>query len=369
MSSEGSKAAAVRYWWDKAHESLQAAHRELAADAYTFAINRVYYALFYAVSALLLEEGRRFSKHSGVRAAFNRDLVKPGRLSRKHGELYNQLFRNRQEGDYIEFTVFGAPYVQEKIVACEEFLWLFDHYSPRCHMRHEAWSVPPDPVQTTCVYEPTCASAASAWGSQKVISIARYSSIAVDSTVRACCRCPVLTYSVPRLRWQCAWSGAYPALRPERGPGGSELWPVQPPEARAAPQCRRGGGGHTPGCPVPGGRGRVPGRARRGHAPPPGGRPADAPHSGETTERLKTTHVHCHGLFHCLCEQRHGLGNAPAQDICRTQGPGRPREKEREGRVLTEAYSLFGAGRGLSRGRLGGGSADRSNEANIRLAG
>jgi uncharacterized protein (UPF0332 family) len=122
VSSEGSKAAAVRYWWDKAHESLRAAHRELAAEAYTFAINRAYYALFYAVSALLLAEERRFSKHSGVRAAFNRDLVKPGRLSRKHGELYNQLFRDRQEGDYIEFTAFDAPYVQEKIVLCEEFL-------------------------------------------------------------------------------------------------------------------------------------------------------------------------------------------------------------------------------------------------------
>jgi uncharacterized protein (UPF0332 family) len=77
---------------------------------------------FYAVSALLLEEGRRFSKHSGGRAAFNRGLVKPGRLSRKHGELYNQLFHDRQEGDYSEFTVFDALYVQEKIEACEEFL-------------------------------------------------------------------------------------------------------------------------------------------------------------------------------------------------------------------------------------------------------
>jgi uncharacterized protein (UPF0332 family) len=122
VTCEGSKAAAVQYWWDKAHESLRVAHRELAAEAYTFATNRAYYALFYAVSALLLEEGRRFSKHSGVRAAFNRDLVKPGHLSRKHGELYNQLFRDRQEGDYIEFTAFGAPYVQEKIEACEEFL-------------------------------------------------------------------------------------------------------------------------------------------------------------------------------------------------------------------------------------------------------
>jgi hypothetical protein len=34
----------------------------------------------------------------------------------------NQLFRDRQEGDYTEFTVFDAPYVQEKIEACEEFL-------------------------------------------------------------------------------------------------------------------------------------------------------------------------------------------------------------------------------------------------------
>ena len=34
----------------------------------------------------------------------------------------HQLFRDRQEGDYIEFTVFDVPYMQEKIVACEEFL-------------------------------------------------------------------------------------------------------------------------------------------------------------------------------------------------------------------------------------------------------
>ncbi len=122
MSEGSTKVEAVRFWWDKALESLQAARRELAADAYSFAINRAYYALFYAVSALLLEEGRRFSKHSGVRAAFNRDIIKPGRLSQEHGDLYNQLFRDRQEGDYIAFTKFDAPYVQEKLDTCERFL-------------------------------------------------------------------------------------------------------------------------------------------------------------------------------------------------------------------------------------------------------
>ena len=60
------------------------------------------YAAFYAVSALLLEDGHRFRKHSGVRASFNRHLIKTGRLARKHGDLYNRLFRDRQEGDYID---------------------------------------------------------------------------------------------------------------------------------------------------------------------------------------------------------------------------------------------------------------------------
>jgi uncharacterized protein (UPF0332 family) len=116
------KVEAIRYWWDKALESLEPARRDLAAESFSFAINRTYYALFYAVSALLLEEGRRFEKHSGVRAAFNQHFIKSGRLARKHGDLYNRLFRDRQEGDYVEFTKFDDQYVGEQIKGCEEFL-------------------------------------------------------------------------------------------------------------------------------------------------------------------------------------------------------------------------------------------------------
>jgi uncharacterized protein (UPF0332 family) len=115
-------AAVARFWWEKAQESQRAARRDLAAGAYALAINRAYYAVFYAVSALLLEEGHRFKKHAGVRAAFNQHLVKPGRLSRKHGDLYNELFDKRLEADYIELSRFEASYVQEKLDACEAFL-------------------------------------------------------------------------------------------------------------------------------------------------------------------------------------------------------------------------------------------------------
>ena len=105
MNAENPKIQIVRYWWNKAHDSLRSAHQEFSVGAYAFAINRAYFALFYAVSALLLEQGRQFSKHSGVRAAFNRDLVKPGHVGREYGDLYNQLFRDRQEGDYVDSPI------------------------------------------------------------------------------------------------------------------------------------------------------------------------------------------------------------------------------------------------------------------------
>ena len=101
---------------------MDAAYRELAAEDYALAVNRAYYALFYAVSALILEEGHKFKKHSGVRAAFNRVLIKSGRLSKINGELYNRLFRDRQKGDYVAFSEFDQTYVEKQLQGCEAFL-------------------------------------------------------------------------------------------------------------------------------------------------------------------------------------------------------------------------------------------------------
>jgi uncharacterized protein (UPF0332 family) len=122
MRSETPKAQAICYWWTEATQSLSAARRELAAGDYALAVNRAYYALFYAASTLLLEEGRKFTKHSGVRAAFNREIIKPGRFPKHHGELYNRLFRDRQKGDYIAFAEFDHAYVEKQLQGCEAFL-------------------------------------------------------------------------------------------------------------------------------------------------------------------------------------------------------------------------------------------------------
>lgn len=118
---------AVLYWWNMAEESLLAAQREAEAEAFPFAINRIYYAIFYAVSAALLERNLSFAKHSGVRAAFHREFIKNGLLEVEWGKFYDQLFEDRQEGDYLTFVSFEQQYVGTLLIRCRQFL---DHFRP-----------------------------------------------------------------------------------------------------------------------------------------------------------------------------------------------------------------------------------------------
>ena len=99
---------AVRYWLTKANECLASAQDELGAGRLDFAVNRCYYAAFYAASAVLLSRGHRFVKHSGVRAAVHQHLVKTGLLATDWGQLYDEIYDERSQGDYIAFTSFEA---------------------------------------------------------------------------------------------------------------------------------------------------------------------------------------------------------------------------------------------------------------------
>jgi uncharacterized protein (UPF0332 family) len=122
MTDEEARRVVVRYWLDQAREALASARSEHAAGRGNFAVNRAYYACFYGASAALLGRGRKFVKHSGVRAALHRDLVKPGRIDAEWGRFYDLLFRRRGEADYIALTMFDDAETLELIEKAEGFV-------------------------------------------------------------------------------------------------------------------------------------------------------------------------------------------------------------------------------------------------------
>jgi len=69
----------IAYRRSKAKETLQDGKILLEAKRFSSAVNRIYYALFYAVTALLLTKGLSSAKHGGVMSCSTSTLSKRGR--------------------------------------------------------------------------------------------------------------------------------------------------------------------------------------------------------------------------------------------------------------------------------------------------
>jgi len=78
VTERENRAAIARNWLDKADDALEIAELSLGRGPLVSCVNRMYYAAFYAVSAVLADEGITYGKHAAVRASVNRDLVKTG---------------------------------------------------------------------------------------------------------------------------------------------------------------------------------------------------------------------------------------------------------------------------------------------------
>ncbi len=114
--------ALIDYRLQRATETLAEARLMQSARHWNTCANRLYYAAFYAVSALLVKDGHTASKHSGVKALFNRHYVKSGIVEKDKGRLYNRLFDLRQEGDYIDFVTLDAETVEPLVEETSGFI-------------------------------------------------------------------------------------------------------------------------------------------------------------------------------------------------------------------------------------------------------
>ncbi|MBA7586453.1 hypothetical protein ES708_28453 [subsurface metagenome] len=101
----------VLYRLNRADESLEEALILLERGHINTFVNRLYYACFYAITALLLSKGLSSSKHSGVRALFHQNFIKNGLINREMGKFYDKLFDTRQKGDYADLIYFDKKEV------------------------------------------------------------------------------------------------------------------------------------------------------------------------------------------------------------------------------------------------------------------
>jgi uncharacterized protein (UPF0332 family) len=103
---ENPKDILIQYRLDLAREVLGDAKKLFKFQGSPRSIvNRSYYAMFYAVLAVLATVDLGSAKHSGVIGLFDRHFVKTGLLTKELSKAIHRAFESRQQEDYGEATV------------------------------------------------------------------------------------------------------------------------------------------------------------------------------------------------------------------------------------------------------------------------
>lgn len=112
----------IKYRLGRANETIGEVRIHIKNRFWNTAINRMYYACFYAVSALLAKEEIEVSSHSGVRQKFGEYFVKTGIIDRDLAKHFTELFEKRHKGDYNDFYDYDEETVLDLYPVSQKFI-------------------------------------------------------------------------------------------------------------------------------------------------------------------------------------------------------------------------------------------------------
>ena len=112
MINEKDRDALVEYRLQQAVETIELASFLLSNNKLATAVNRIYYGMYYALTALALDSKYETSKLIGW---FNKEFIATDKLEPKYGKILRNAFRNRTKGDYDAFVIFSDTEVHQML--------------------------------------------------------------------------------------------------------------------------------------------------------------------------------------------------------------------------------------------------------------
>ncbi|GAF74790.1 unnamed protein product [marine sediment metagenome] len=116
----------AKYRIESARNTFEAAKVLSENGFWNSAVNRLYYAVFYAVNALLVLNEIQTKSHSATKSQFSLHFVKTGRFDKKHGRLLSELFDWRQKGDYENMFDYNSDLVEPLFEPAIEMIELIE---------------------------------------------------------------------------------------------------------------------------------------------------------------------------------------------------------------------------------------------------
>jgi uncharacterized protein (UPF0332 family) len=117
----------VNYKIESALKTLDAAKVLAENGFWNSAVNRLYYATYYAVNALLVLNGIQSKTHSNTKSQFSLHFIKTGKFDNKYGRLLSRLYDWRQKGDYENIFDYDKDSVQPLFAPVTEMIRLIEN--------------------------------------------------------------------------------------------------------------------------------------------------------------------------------------------------------------------------------------------------
>ncbi len=117
-----------KYRLERAKETLETAKLIFNAKDYRSANNRAYYAIFYAIRAVLALERKDFKRHKDVIAYFNQYYINTEIFPKKLGHKISIAQTTREDSDYDDGFIVSLEKTQSQIETAEELINLVQKY-------------------------------------------------------------------------------------------------------------------------------------------------------------------------------------------------------------------------------------------------
>lgn len=122
MIDEKDRDALVEYRLQQAFETIELARFLVKNQKLVIAVNRIYYGMYYSLTALALATGFETSKHGQLIGWFNKEFIATKKIDSKFGKILRNAFQNRTKGDYDAFISFTQEEVEIMLDEMVEFI-------------------------------------------------------------------------------------------------------------------------------------------------------------------------------------------------------------------------------------------------------
>lgn len=112
----------IRLYLAKSDETLEDARFNRGQERWNAAANRLYYALFHAITALFVSDGIPVHSHNGMKVLFGKEYVLTGLATEDEGKLLSQMETMRERADYDATFKATKALIDERFEAVEKMI-------------------------------------------------------------------------------------------------------------------------------------------------------------------------------------------------------------------------------------------------------